>query len=366
MTIKHSMLKTILPALAAALLSACSAGSGSSDIVTIDLASNVGTADKGSLNDLFDVDFFIRPELTDSTLLTYAPVHGRHGNRLYIQDEEEREKERLYTFDVSDGRCLSSFSHKGNGPEDWNLLGFAYSAKNGDWVAQDLRERKVVRYTADGSFVGSYHLNIGNICPNGDGWAGPKDVWDGEKQIIYLFDDNFNLTDSIPTNLVRRIMVANNMTPTEGRASLIVNDTLYVVSDSRTFDPKMAFSLGQYHCPYYKEEDFDKLIAERNRYIWYDVQTIGNLAVVVYRYDKKRNLQIYNRADGKLIYSYTVTPEECKGYTRDGFPFEIYGKEYSISPMGIADDGVMFFRIQTEQFGEDEGNPAILGLRPKK
>ncbi|MCI9606799.1 MAG: 6-bladed beta-propeller [Muribaculaceae bacterium] len=342
--------------------SACSAGSGSSDIVTIDLASNVGTADNGSLNDLFEVDFFIRPELTDSTLLSDAPVHGRHGNRLYIQEDNER----LYTFDVTDGRALSSFSRVGNGPEDWNSLYFAYPAKNGDWVAQDTRGRKVVRYTADGAFVGSYSLNTDNICPNGDGWAGPKDVWDGEKQVIYLFDDSFNLTDSIPTDLTRRFMVVNLMTPTEGRASMVANDTLYVVSDSRTFAPEMAFTLGEYALPYYSEDEFDKFIAEHHRYVRYQANIVDNLVVVDYNYDKKSTLQIYNRADGKLIYSYTVAPEEYKGYTRGGFPFEIDGKEYGITPMGIADDGVMFFIIQTEQFGEEEGNPAILGLRPKK
>lgn len=357
--------RPILAILLPAILAACSSGNSDNAIVTIDIAGNVGTSDKGSLNDFFEFESLIRPELTDTTLLAYAPVHGRHGNRLYIQEDDDH----LYTFDATTGKSLSSFSRKGNGPEDWNLLYFAYPAKNGDWVAYDLRGQKILRYTADGGFIGKYPAHICNICPNDDGWAAPKEVADGEDQVIYLYDDNFTLKDSIPTHITRHYMVSNNMEPFEGRASMIADDTLYVVnavSDSHTFAPQMAFNLGQYRCTYNTEEEFDKLIAERHRFIWYEAKTIGNFVAVDYRFEKKNTLQIYDRNNGALLYSCTVDPEDKTGVTHGGFPYDIDGQTYGITPMGIASDGSIFFTIFTEQFDEEEGNPAILTLRPKQ
>ncbi len=344
---------------ATAILVACSTDEKERGIVTIDLAANVGTPDKGSLNDILELESLIHPELTDSSLLSYGPVHGIHGNRLYIQEDDDH----LYTFDATNGKSMSAFSHKGSGPEDWNLLLFAYPAKNGDWVTYDLRGQKILRYTADGDFVGKYTARICNICPDGDGWAAPKEVPDGANQVIYLYDDNFNLTDSIPTHVTRRYMVSNNMEPTEGRASMLIYDTLYVVNDSHKFAPELAFTLGEYHCPYNTEADFDKLIAERHRFIWYEARVESDIVVVDYRLEKKNTMQIYDRNNGALLYSCTVNPEVTTGVA--GFPYEINGKQYGITPMGVTAGGSFFFIITPDQFGEEEGNPAILRLRPR-
>ncbi len=89
----------------------------------------------------------------------------------------------------------------------------------------------------------------------------------------------------------------------------------------------------------------------------------SDIVVVDYRLEKKNTMQIYDRNNGALLYSCTVNPEVTTGVA--GFPYEINGKQYGITPMGVTAGGSFFFIITPDQFGEDEGNPAILRLRPR-
>ncbi len=279
-------------------MASCS-GSADSRLTTINIAANVDCADKGSLNDFFDIADVIQPEFTDSSMIQYPYVMGTFGDCIYIQDDN-----RMMTFSIADGRCLSSFNHTGNGPGEYIMPYLCYpSPDNGDWIAFDMRAKKILRYSPEGFFLVSYPANIGNICSNGNGWAAPKDVADGANQVVYLYDENLELTDSIATTIPRYYLRSNLFEPYLRHASLVADDTLYCVTDDRRFLPTLAFTLGKYAPPIYTEDQVDQMLKEMNKYVRYEVRGVEGLVNIAYNYNKKLTLQLYDTTDGSLVYS---------------------------------------------------------------
>lgn len=291
-------------------------------------------------------------------MLSYTNVRGVYGDNIYLQEDN-----RLMVFNLTDGRCVSSFNRTGQGPEDYNMLYFAYvSAENGDWLAFDLRGHKLMRYTSTGKFVASYPINSEGICPDGKSkWAGQKDVAEGENQVIYIFDDNFNLTDSITTDFTRYFMISNTLFPFNGQPTLAVADTLYMVTPDNTMVPAIAFTLGKYLSPNYKEHEFDKMLAERSNYISYSTLGGRKLTGVIYRFDEKNTLQFYSLNDNSLVFSKSV-PKNDFG----GFPFTADGVTYNVAPtIGQPTDDILYFTAIPDNQEDEEDNATILMLRIK-
>lgn len=329
-------------------------------IPTLDIAANINCADKGTLNDIFDLKGIFKPELTDSTLLSYANIRGVYEDHIYVQEDN-----RLMVFNMADGKCVSSIDRTGQGPEDYVMLYFAYpSPENGDWVAWDIREKKIVRYKPNGQFVGAYPADIECICPDGKNrWAGQKNVIEGENQMIYIYDDNFTLTDSIETPLQRYFMTVNRIYPFNGQPVLPAADTLYMVTPQNKFVPAIAFSLGSYLSPNYKENEFDKMIAERNKYIAYDFIGEGELAGIVYQFNDRMTLQFYSLADNAMVFSDSTPKTEFF----EGFPFSTDSKTYKVAPIMAQQpaDNTFFFQVVPELTDDEESNPTILMLKLK-
>lgn len=337
---------------------ACSQ-TGTHEIPTLDIVANIDCADKGTLNDIFDFKGIIKPELTDSTLLSYANVRGVYGDNIYIQEDNL-----LMIFNMADGKCVSSIDRTGQGPKDYVMLHFAYpSPANGDWVAWDIRGRKIVRYQADGRFVGAYPADIDCICPDGKNrWAAQKNVVEGETQMIYIYDDNFNITDSIQTSLIRSFMKPNTLYPFNGEPSLLAADTLYRVSPENKFTPVIAFSLGNYLSPDYKENQFDKLLAERNNYINYNFFGDGKVGCIYYSFNDKMTLQFYSLEDGNLLLSKIASQEQFF----EGIDFNADGMTYKVTLMEQnPSDNTFFFMIIPDLADGGETNPTILMLKLK-
>lgn len=353
------MRKYFRPALATVIAIAAAACSSEKqhEIPTLDIAGNIG-ANYATLNDVFDFAGVLHPELTDSTMLSYTNVRGVYGDNIYLQEDN-----RLMVFSLKDGRCVSSFDRTGQGPEDYNMLYFAYvSEENGDWMAFDLRGHKLMRYTPTGKFVGAYPINSEGICPDGKSkWAGQKDVVEGEKQVIYIYDDNFILTDSIVTPFPRYFMVSNTLFPFNGQPTLEVADTLYMVTLDNKISPTIAFNLGAYLSPDYKEDEFDKMLAERDKYISYRILGGRKLAGVLYTLGDNKTLQFYSLKDNSLLFSKSVPSKDIAGIT-----FTAEGVTYNIAPtIGQPTDDILYVTAIPENQEDEEDNPTILMLKIK-
>lgn len=326
------------------------------EIPTLDIAANIDCADKGSLNEIFEFKTMIRPELTDSTILSYANVRGVIGNTIYMQ-----ENNRLMTFNMKTGRCISSFDHTGSGPEEYNMLDLAFPApENGDWVSYDIRDHKIVRYTADGRFVGAYPASIDCICPDGDKWAAQKTVSEGYNQVLYIYDNRFRAIDTIQTHLPRYYLTPNTLDTFNGQPVMHAQDTLFTVTSDNRFVPEIAFNLANYSMPYYKEYEFDKMMSERWHYLKFDFNGLGKLAGISYQSNDKVTLQFYSLTDNSLIFSASVFPAHF-----NGFPYIVNGTKYNIVPMGQPTKDMVFATVSSEQLENPEGNPAIIMLKPK-
>ncbi len=345
-------------------LAVCSCSAGSySDMPTLDIASNVDCEDRGNLNDIFDLYALVYPEFTDSTLLAYPDVKGIYGNTVYVQQDN-----RLMTFDISTGKSLSSFDHGGQGPEDYIMLSSAFPSKeNGDWIGYDLHGKKLVHYTVDGKFLGSCHADLNSFAPSGKNYAGQKYMEDGYDQIIYIYNDKFQLYDSIQTHK-QRSAILNNLLLEDfnNLAAFRATDTLYIVSLDNRITPAVAFNLKQYAPPCYKMEESEKYFAERSKYLYYVFHGAEDIGYVFYRFDDKNTLQYYSLLDNSLLFSCSVPSEKLPEF--QGFAFVIDGKEYYVTPLGenpVA-SGMFCFQIDSSQFGNEDDNPAILILKPKK
>lgn len=332
------------------------------NIPTLDIAANVDCADTGNLNDIFEMHALVHPEFTDSTLLAYPEIRGVYGNTLYVQQDNS-----LMTFDISTGKSLSSFDRRGPGPEDYIVLYSAFpSRENGDWVGYDLQGMKLMRYTAEGKFLDSCHARFSSLSPSGKNYAGQKFMGDGDEQMIYIYSDKLQLVDSISTHKQRSIIL-NNMLLEEfnGLAAFRATDTLYTISPDNRIMPAVAFTLNQYATPYYKLEESKKYFAERKNYIYYSFHGAGNIGCVLYQFSDNNILQYYSLIDNSLLFSACIPMEKQPNFL--GFPFIIDGNKYFVKPLGEnpVSDGMFCFIIDSEQFGDEEENPAILLLKPK-
>lgn len=326
------------------------------EIPTLEVAVNIDSPDKGTLNDIFEFRGIIRPELTDSTILSYANVRGVRGDIIYIQ-----ENNRLMTFNMKTGRCVSSFDHTGPGAEEYNILSPAFPSEvNGDWVAYDVSGQKIVRYTQEGKFIGSYPAAIDCLCPDQEKWVGQKNVAEGYNQVIYLYDDRFELTDTIQTHLPRYLLTPNTLETFNGRPVMKAQDTLFTVTADNSFVPVIAFNLANYSMPYFKEDEFEKMMLTRWHYLKFDFNGVGRLAGISYQFNEKVTLQFYSLNDNSLIYSASVFPAHF-----NGFPYIANGTKYNIVPMGQPTKEMVFASVSSDQLDDTKGNPAIILLKPK-
>jgi len=159
-------------AMAGVVAAACSRTDGHSVVLGIDLRENRQT---GVADSIFEVVGVLHPALTDSTMLEWGEVVGVDGDRLYINDRN------MMLFDMTDNSSIASFSHKGEGPEEYLAAWYVWKTVGGDgWTVTDLRRDRILGYDDKGDFLSATgNDSIGFIAPLGDGWIAECDFAEG-------------------------------------------------------------------------------------------------------------------------------------------------------------------------------------------
>lgn len=358
--------KICIAALSTALLAACSSGSGSSDIVTIDLAANVGAADTGSSEEIMKVESIITPALTDSTMMNFPKICGAAGSNLYLM-QQSRAGTNLMVFNANTGECISSFDKTGNGPGEYRTVYNAYrSPDSGSWVVFDINVEKVYTYSIAGSFITSFDLTTAeSIAPLGNGWLGENRRENDIPKVFYRFNSRFAVTDSIITNQrwhVTREGVSSVTRLQPAGKDLVYwheNDTLYSIPAHGDIKAEVAFNLGRYKMPLFDSYETER--AERHKYITYFAFATDNAVIVYYMHNDNVYAQIYAKADGALRYAVTLSKESY------GFPLVVDGTTYHGIPSYLNTDGSVIFTVLAEEMaavsGNEEANPGFIKAR---
>lgn len=342
-----------------AALAACTNSEEKRDLVVFDIAGNVGHGDFGSLDELFEVKDYIQPELTDSTLMSLVDFKGVVDSLWYFS--EARPQQILMTFDGS-GKCRSSFSRVGQGPEDFGVENFvAVNPNDGNWYVNDAYgKQKTKSYTSDGKFVGASKHKFQQLHPDSKGvWASQ---WIREEDTIklYNFDDKLNVVDSIVTPMIDNRVRGTLM---GSRAAFESKDTIYAFLADGSLGKIAYCELGSYKYPTLTHEQMvemasDGRLRELNRKsIFPVIYSDGKIALISYRHDGKSVFQVYDMNTGELAYSKTT----------DSYlvPFTFNGEEVGVQPVATWIDGSIIFRVPADELGEEDCNPMFIRVTSK-
>lgn len=351
--------------LCASLFGCASHSDSHGDVAVIDIAANVGHADMGSLDDLFEAVEVMQPEFTDSSILNIADFEGIYGSRWYFS--EERPQQMLITFDSS-GRCLSSFSRIGQGPEDFGTSNYtAINLKNGNWYVNDIYGRqKMKSYTSNGDFVAASTYAFANVFSDPQGPLAYQKTAQNEKITLYRLDDKLNIVDSIMTPFISEGNQRLFGYPMGKCLSFEHNDSIYALQPDGTLALRAVMLLGNYKMPTLTDEQLYALTNEeiqamnKKHFIpsrWSDDKTM----LINYRYGDYNVFQAYDMATGKLVYSHKW---ERGGKVR--IPLMADGKEMGVFPTGTWFDGSIIFKVPADDLDDDEANPIYIRAVSKR
>lgn len=338
-------------AIAAATVAASCSGpttSVSPEVVRIDLRGNINIPDMGDLDSFIVIEDMIEPEFTDSTMLKYAEVRGCRGNDLYIQ-----EGNRLMIFDASDGRCLSSFDHSGEGPGEYLMLYKAWmSPSTGNWVGSDLPRDKMVSYRPDGTPAGELRVkSLSGVATGGDQCLALTES--GGHIAVKCYDSGLNLLDSISTSIKPDEYRAQYLFPVNGHCGMIQRDTLFIVdSDAKTIMPVIALNLG----------DITPSQEPKPGRLHYDTMIAGNKLIIGYYYNGRNAFQIYDVNNGSLLYSRTFDSE-----TTPAMELNAGDRRIKAIPNAATADHIYLTLVPDDDDSDDDGdrNPMLIRCRMK-
>lgn len=355
-------------AMIASALWGCSGGE--KGLPTIDLIGNLNHEDVGDLDELFEVVDVISPELTDSSMLKMPAIGGFSDGVIYLYDGDYTST-RLMAFDVKTGKCLASFDHTGQGPGEYRFYYDAvFQGNPGHWTGLDTFYRRVTTYTADGEMIDSWpEMTILGLWPDGDGWiAVDNDFSRGRDEPVQLirFDANFAPTDTVETRLPFDPFAVPRLYSTPEGPQFFVQDTLYSLADINNPVPILAFHTGHMKAP--MDISGYEAAHQRDKYLVYFFKQMGDYVLVDYLNQGGSLCQIFDKRDGKLVYSRKahydpVTKKLVEGdpafhLTVDG----VKSRWYRIS--NSSED--LYVKQADEDVDEDTSNPKIARLRIKE
>lgn len=337
-------------------------------IETVDLYANIKSDDTNNSDEVFEIVSILQPELTDSTLLSFPKIAGTDGDKIYMYQQNT-----LLSFDMSDNKCLSSFSRKGQGPGEYDEIWSArFRTENREWTVYDYNADKIYIYTENGEFKSLIENDsISHLYSCGDGWAAlnrsARDEYigfdfftsDWKAKGVLNTGKKYQTMDNGRSTLVP-VVLSDGNTP-----CLLYGDTLYAIS-AEHMNPMLAINTGELKKPDFatsEEED-----AQRDNYIWYRTVVNGKSALVYSMYDKNAYFQVYSRADGQLLYSQSFDMKS--GNMSDaGFILSINGNSVPAIPLDYTDNDNFYMLVNGEAMsvinGDDESNPAILKVKIK-
>lgn len=346
-------------AIAGVVAAACSRTDDHGVVLGIDLRENrqAGVADS-----IFEVVGVLHPVLTDSTMLEWGEVVGVDGDRLYINDRN------MMLFDMADNSSIASFSHKGEGPEEYLAAWYVWKTVGGDgWTVTDLRRNRILGYDAKGDFLSATgNDSIGFIAPLGDGWIAECEFAEGMPKRYFLYSADWQPRGTIISPLIFRSADNGNLIQETdynmcGNEFMVAeNDTLYSVDAEKGFVPLAAFDCGNLSMPLF--QSFEEMIARRDDYIRYNVSATAAHMLVISYHNKEVTVRLYRRSDGELLFceSHPHTPD----YT---FTITHRGQGMGVVPQFHTDGRYFYFTVSSpvmaERTGDEESNPAILRVR---
>lgn len=346
-------------AMAGVVAAACSRTDGHSVVLGIDLRENRQT---GVADSIFEVVGVLHPALTDSTMLEWGEVVGVDGDRLYINDRN------MMLFDMTDNSSIASFSHKGEGPEEYLAAWYVWKTVGGDgWTVTDLRRDRILGYDDKGDFLSATdNDSIGFIAPLGDGWIAECDFAEGMPKRYFLYSADWQPRGTIVSPLIFKSADNGNLIQETdynvcGNEFMVAeNDTLYNVDAGKGFVPIAAFDCGNLSMPMF--QSFEEMIARRDDYIRYNVSATAAHLLVISYHNKVVTVRLYRRRDGELLFceSHPHTPD----YT---FTITHRGQEMGVVPQFHTDGRYFYFTVSSPVMaglmGDEESNPAILRVR---
>lgn len=362
-------MKSLINSIAASaliMLTACGSGS-SNELTTIDIEE---TLDFDNIcSDRLSAEIILQPAFTDSTMLSRPNIAGIKNGTAYIVNRLQ-----LMTFDMVTGRCKNSFSHAGQGPEDYASVGSCRVADNGDWTFYNYGHRNVISYRPDGTFVSSFpNKSINMFAQAGDGWVA-FDIDADDSGKIFFYNNKWELTDSVAAPVGRHtIHFPGNSSVSYGHRMIPIGNTIYfsdldtiyaIDGKNHTYAPVVAINPGKYRFPDFStitsREEFQTLQETK---IMAEGYATEKLIVVVFSFGQKGYFQIYDRHDGSLLFNAMLTRES------GGFPVEIDGKTFICMPIDYSDGEAIYFYATADSMvdytGDEDANPAIITIKLK-
>lgn len=361
-------MKHLLLALAGAAMLCSCADKKADTLAVIDLSGNLGCPDTGNAAELFEVKQIVCPEVTDSTMLTFPEVCGMDGNDIYLL-QMTMEGGRLLVMDMESGKCLSSFDHTGQGPGEYSYISSAQKQPaSAGWSVFCINENKIFNYTPGGEFTGEQANSvISEIYSLADGWIATNRRSDGANKVFYRYKPDWTLMDSVVTSarfhITREgVSSVTDVQPAGRVAYWLENDTLHEVPVAGEIHPVIAFELGDKKMPEF--DSYETELRERDKYLRYSVFVTGSEALLFYRWGDALTMQLYDMADGSLLYSGSSPMDN------PGLPLEVEGHTLHCAPRGVTPDGDLIFMASGEEAsalsGVDDSNPAILRVHIRR
>lgn len=352
-----------------ALLSSCGgAADHAESIPHIDIATHLNCGAKGDAAGLFETLAVVSPSVTDSTMLGFPEIAGVSGGSIYLRDAD-----RLAIFDMTTGRCLSSFDRSGEGPDDYTGVWSAWKDPSGSgWTVYDLNGKKIHQYTAAGTPSGAAIAmdSLGGIMPCGAGWMGINRAAVGRDKVFHFYSPDWAYMSSTDSRMPfeasdgGRSFVVPRLTMRGDMPYLHERDTLYAITQGRALEPVLAIGTGRYGKPEIKTGDDEE--ADGDNRLLYFLTATDRHALIYYVFDGQATFQVYRIADGDMIFSHTVAFDSAEA-NEIGFPLSVDGSAVSAIPLDYSDGDSFYFLVSGDSMaaltGDAEANPAVVRAR---
>lgn len=356
---KHILLSIMTATVLTFLMSACGV---EAELPRYDVAGNLDASSTPAA--IIRAEMLLHPEVTDTTLLRSINLRGVNGDRYYLASRNT-----LMVFGP-DGRCISSFSREGNGPGEYVNPKCVWARKStGGWAVGVWPDR-MMNYSIDGTFTGTDTIgDVSSLMPLGRGWIATNSSLKDTDVVLYYFDSEWHLTDSLVTPVKHRVYEIPggyaSFNPTlitcGDRAVIEQNDTLFDVSSPAAGRiPVGVINLGDKKRPAdMSPAEYD----EEGRYITPGFAMTDRHLMVSFYYAGTNYIQIFSMPDGAIKASMSFNPDP----ERLGLPVEYDGQTIGIVPTGYTDGSTFYFgasdATMSRLTGLEDSNPALFGVK---
>lgn len=273
----------------------------------------------------------IKLETSDSVLIDYPFIEDIKGDRMFFKSQHG-----IYSFSLEDGKFISKFAKKGDGPHEYNsIVDMVFSEKDNSMYILDYRKHKIFQYSEQGKPLKEIENNrITSFGINKENqFVAAYDMYNKEEFQTGVYDENFNHLASFIHNsyddkesvTLRKL---NTIHIFNGNSCIYTSDTLFQVTAEKA-EPILAIDKGRYKIPVEIESDASKG-AERDKYIWGDYGYLsGNYFFFFFYYNQNSYFDLWDIESRELKTRREVGYQEALPF---GIPFEINGEVIYLWP----------------------------------